>query len=177
MRSATAPPAEAESPSVSTSPLVAGAALFMVGGAVHLLIGVLTPILFDPTAGRLLFLSLQTDTALYGAAPRTLLAADPALVQLRSTVFTALAGLLAGLGILELTVAWFGVRAGRRWAVVALIVSGTAMLPFWVVVLRPYLAAGIPVGLGDIPPFIWVPTALLLPATVLSVVGVARVRP
>jgi len=46
--------------------------------------------------------------------------------------------------------------------------AGLAALPFWLLVFRPYAAAGIVVGLGDVPPFMSVPTALLVPAVVLG---------
>jgi len=92
-------------------------------------------------------------------------------VRLRSLSFLAIAALLVGLAIAELSLTWFGLREGQRWALVALVVSGLAMLPFWVLVFRPYMAAGVPLGLFSIPPWIWVPGGLLVPATVLGWIG------
>ncbi len=45
------------------------------------------------------------------------------------------------------------------------------MVPFWVLVFRPYLEAGVPLGLFSIPIWIWVPVGLLIPGTVLGWVG------
>jgi hypothetical protein len=63
-------------------------------------------------------------------------------------------------------------RAGERWALVALTLAGVAVLPFWMLIFRPYVAAGAPLALGDVPPFMWVPAALLIPAAVLGWIGV-----
>ena len=158
------------------SPLGIAVSLFLVVGAVHLLIGILTPFLFDPTAGGSMFLSHRTDTALYGAEPRALLVGDPVLVQLRSTLVMALAGVLVGLGIVELALAWFGVRSGQAWALAALVVAGLGMVPYWMLVLRPYLALGVSVGLGDVPPFMSIPTIMVLPGLISGALGLARLR-
>jgi len=155
------------------SPLGAGTLLYLIGAGMHLLIGVLTP----PLVGRrygvrsILFVSVRTDTELYGASPDAILRASETLTQLRHTLLLAIAGLLTGLGIVEIALAWFGVGGGHRWAVIALALSGGAMLPTWWLLFRPYRAAGIRLTLADLPPFIWVPAGTLVPATILSWIG------
>lgn len=152
--------------------LVTGMVLFTIGALMHLLIGVLTPMLVhEDSSVTILFVSTRTDTALYGAAPRDLVAADPHLGALRRTILMALSGLLVGMAVLELALIWFGLRTEQGWALAALAIAGVAMLPFWYLVFRPYRAAGIPLALSDLPPFIWVPALVLLPATVLSMIG------
>jgi len=158
------------------SPIGLGVTLFLATAGIHLVVGILTPILLGSPAysdpGRsILFVSNRTDTALYGASPADLLTADPHLVLLRRTILIALAGLLVGFGVVEAFLAWFGLGGAHSWALAALALSGVAMLPFWLLVLRPYLEAGIALTLGDVPPFIWVPAALLVPATVASWIG------
>jgi len=153
------------------SPLGASTALFVLYGAVWLLIGVLTPFLHDSATGRtMLFLSPPTDAALFGADPTSLLA-DPALSRLRSLLMIALGSMLAAAGILVIAIALFALRAGQGWSLAALTLAGLAVLPFWLLVFRPYAAAGIAVGVGDVPPFMWVPTTLLVPAAVLGWIG------
>jgi hypothetical protein len=153
------------------SALGAGVALFLVGGIVHLLIGIFTPFAADSDVGRrILFLSTRTDTALFGGDPSTMLAADPVLARLRFTLMLAVGGLLVALGISELCLAWFGLRTGQTWALWALTMGGLAVLPFWLVLLRPYVAAG-PVGVADLPPFIWIPAATFIPGIVLAWLG------
>lgn len=156
--------------------LGAAVGLFLAGGATRVVLAVLTPILFDPRAGRVMFLSAGADTAFYGAPPADLIAADPTLVGVRWTIVMALCGALVGLGLLELGVAWFGLRAGQRWALAALATAGFAVLPFWWLVVEPYAAAGVAVGLADIPPFMTLPALLLLPAVIAGSIGLRRER-
>ena len=153
------------------SPLGASTVLFVLYGLVWFLIGVLTPFLHDSSAGRtMLFLSPRTDATLFDGDPTSLLA-DPALSRLRSLLMIALGSMLAAAGILVITIALFALRAGQGWALAALTLAGLVVLPFWFLVFRPYAAAGIALGLGDVPPFMWVPTALLLPAVTFGWIG------
>lgn len=151
--------------------LQVAAGLFGVSGAIRAVLAVLTAFLFDPRAGGAIFLSAGADTALYGASPRDLIAADPALVDVRWTIVMALSGALAGLGVLEMAVAWFGLRTAQQWALIALSAAGFAVLPFWWLVAEPYIAAGVALGLGDIPPFMSIPALLLLPAVIIGSIG------
>ncbi len=159
------------------SPLGAAVVLFTVGAVIHLVIGLLTGLFFQlvpegtDVGRRYLFLNEGPDRALFGGSPRALLDGDPTLLRFRAIVFTALAGVLVGLGIVELALIWFALKDGQAWALGALAISGFAMLPFFLGVLRPYLAAGIGIGLGDIPPFIWIPAVTLVPATILGWIG------
>lgn len=153
------------------SPRGVAVALFLVGGAVHLVIGILTPVFADSEVGRrILFLSTRTDALLFGGDPSSMLAADPVLARLRITLLLALGAVLMALGVAEVALAWFGVRTGQTWALWALTIGGLAVLPFWLVILRPYIAAG-PVGLGDLPPFMWIPAVTFVPAIVLAWIG------
>ncbi len=159
------------------SPLGAAVVLFTAGAVVHLVVGLLTGAIFQlvpegmDVGRRYLFLNEGPDRALFGGSPRALLDGDPTLVRFRAIVFMALAGILVGLGIVELALVWFALKDGHAWALGALAISGFAMVPFFLGVLRPYLAAGIGIGLGDIPPFIWIPAAALVPATILGWIG------
>jgi len=68
--------------------------------------------------------------------------------------------MLAAAGILVSAIALFALRTGHRWALATVALAGLVVLPFWLLVFRPYAAAGIEVGLSDVSPFMWVPTAL-----------------
>lgn len=113
-------------------------------------------------------MSPSTDRALYGADPNSLLAGDPVLRQLRRTLLHMFAGMLISAGILTIAIAWCGLREGEAWALVALGVVGLAVLPCWWLVLRPYRGAGIRLKLGDLPPFMWIPAAVLVPGVILG---------
>ena len=153
------------------SPLGLSVALFLLYGAVYLLIGVLTPIMLNTGVGRQVTVSsVEKDNALLGGPTADLLEASPALAKLRTMLLTMIGGLLVTAGILVLTITWFGLRQGQGWALGALALAGVAVFPFWWLVFRPFGEAGIRVGL-DWPPFMLVPTALLGPAIVLGWIG------
>ena len=61
-------------------------------------------------------------------------------------------------------------------ALAALVVAGLGMVPYWMLVLRPYLALGVSVGLGDVPPFMSIPTIMVLPGLISGALGLARLR-
>lgn len=149
--------------------------LFLIPAALMVVVGVLTPFFVsDSAAARpisALFTTARPDRELFGAEPASLAVADPALVRLRYIVVVALAGLLVLAGLLEIGIAWSGLRAGEGWALAILTVANVAVLPFWYLALRPYLAAGVALGLGDLPPFMWLPALLLVPAAVFGWIG------
>lgn len=88
--------------------------------------------------------------------------------DVRNAVFHVVAGLLVATGFMELLLAWFGVRAGMTWALVALSFVGGSTMVFWLVALTPYFQARAPIGLGDLPPFMWIPSMAYPPAIVLA---------
>ena len=143
--------------------------LFLVAGGVHLLIGALTPfVLRMMKPDSTLILSERSDSATYDRSTGEWMSAEPALRTYRNVVFHIVAGLLVAAGIMEILLAWFGVRAGMTWALAALTFVGGATILFWLVALMPYFEAGAPVGLGDLPPFIWIPSVAYPPAILLA---------
>ncbi len=154
------------------SPLALGTGLFIIYGLIYVLIGALTPFMHDTPSGReMLFLSPRTDTTLFGARPAELLRTDLQLSQLRSLLIQVIGGLLLSAGVLILGITWFALRAGQSWALAVLSIAGLVVLPIWFIVLRPYIGAGASPGLADLPPFMWIPAAVLLPAIALSWIG------
>jgi hypothetical protein len=147
-------------------------ALFLVVGALWLVIGVLTPLLLGRIGPELVFVSTRADTEFFGAHPRQVLDGNPQMAVLRVVVLRTLAGMLVASGVLVLALAWFGLAGSDRWALGALTVVGLAVLPFWWVALAPYRAAGVRLGLGDIPPLMWVPAILMPVASALGWLGV-----
>ncbi len=94
-----------------------------------------------------------------------------ALARLRTSLLNIIGGLLVAAGLLVSALAWFGLRAGQTWAYVALTVGGIAELPFWWLVLRPYFQADVAVTLLELPPFMWITTALLIPVVIFGFIG------
>lgn len=148
--------------------LTLSAGLFAAGGLLWIAIGILTPLLLGRGDQGIVFFSARTDEVLFGAPAASLREAQPSLWPLRRLLLVAIAGLLVAGGLLVCAVAWFGVRSGERWALAALSVATLALLPFWVVIVRTYGLAGASPGIADIPPFMWVPAALWLSASVLG---------
>jgi hypothetical protein len=151
------------------SALNVGVALFVLYGLVYVAIGALTPFMHDTSFGReMLIISARADAALFGGRPSDLLRESPQLSQLRSMLMQVIGGLLVSAGLLIGGVAYFALRVGAPWALALLATAGLAVLPFWMIVFRPYAAAGIALGIADLPPFMWVPAALLFPAIALA---------
>jgi hypothetical protein len=153
-------------------PLGASVALFLFSGCIHLLIGLLAPIFIDRDVGRqMLVMSRRTDAAYFGEDPPKLLAKNPELARFRSLFTTSGCGSLVVIGLFIVMTAWFGLRTGQAWSLVALSAAAVAILPYWYLTFRPYLEAGVRFRLGDLPPIFWIPAAVSLPAIVLGVIG------
>ena len=156
------------------SPLGGSVALFLGIGILWLLIGALTVPLHNKGIGAgTIFVSHTTDTAFFGKDPSDLLASDPALRKLRTLLLTVIAGFLLLSGSLFVSLAWFALKAGLAWALPALSIGGLLGIGLWALALLPYFRAGIPVTVGDLPPFMWIPTALIVPAMVLGWIGLS----
>lgn len=153
-------------------PLAIGVGLFIFIGLLWILIGLLSAALTGKNIGPpMVFISTRTDTAFFGEDPQTLLQGNRPLFLLRNMLVDVLAGFLTLSGLLVLALAWFGLRAAQPWALGALALGLPAALIFWVKALAPYPRAGVPLALGDIPPFMWLPALLYLPAVLLSWLG------
>ena len=154
------------------SPLGVSVGLFLAIGILWVLIGALTvPFHSKATGTEMIFVSHSTDTSYFGRSPSELLSSDVALSKLRTLLLTVIAGFLLLAGFLFLSVAWFGLKQGQLWALVALAVGGLLGMSFWALALLPYFRSGIPVTIGDLPPFMWIPAVLILPATLLGWLG------
>jgi len=154
-----------------TNPLGVSVVLFLAIGALWLLIGLLAVPLHKRANPDYLFVSTPTDTAYFGAAPSELAPAGSALAKLRTLLLTVISGFLLLAVVLLISVAWFGLRQGQPWALASLALGILLAVAFWALALLPYFQARVPVSLGDLPPFIWIPAALLVPATILGWIG------
>ncbi len=157
------------------SPLGISVALFLLYGGLHVLISIGVAFLHNVGLGRqLLLVSPRTDSAVFGQDPSQLLQEDTALAKLRTILFRLMGGPYGAAGCLHLAITWFGLRQGQSWALAALTVGGLAVLPFYYAALRSYFQRDVNLKFFDVPPFMWVPAALLLPAVVLGWIGLVR---
>lgn len=160
------------------SPLGGAVLLFVALGILLAIGGAVAVVVFS--LGRVdppfLFVSKRADTVYYGGAPDDLLRADPALAKMRSTFFIISSGLNAGLGLLQAAIAWFALRRRQAWALGALIGQQLLMIPLWALGLLPYVQAGAPLTLGDVPPFMWWPVVVALVGGALAWRGLGGSR-
>lgn len=147
--------------------------MFLISGVLHLIIGVLTPVMIDSAVGRsVFFISNRTDTELLGKNPSTLLEQNKELALVRKMLAGVMGGWLAVIGVFIITVAWFGLRRQQQWALVTLFITGALLIPFWLITFKPYFNAGISIRFIDLPPILWIPAILLIPATILGWIGI-----
>lgn len=146
--------------------------LFIAGGAVWFLIGALTLPMMNTDLGRSsLIFSNSVDNKTFGAPPREVLEGEPNVAKLRTIVLRMLAGFLVVAGILVMAVAWFGWRHNQAWALWTLTATALAVVPFWIASAWPAVEAGARIRLADVPPFMWVTTALWAPAILTGVLA------
>jgi hypothetical protein len=143
------------------SPLGASALAFLAAGGFQVFIGLATSV-FVATGGRgrALFFTARSDTGAFGASPADMVGRQPGLDAYRRMFWTTLACFLLATGLLEVVVAWFGVRHGELWALVALTGVAVLMGTFWAVVVAWYVRLGARLTLADVPPFMWLPVVL-----------------
>lgn len=147
-------------------------ALFLLIGALYVFIGVATPFFADrEEAPDYLLTGRAADTALFGRPAGEVLAEAPDVRTLRRVLIRWVAALLVGIGSLELAVAWFGLRAGERWALLALFISGLVMLPVTYLSYAPFREASASIALSEWPPYQWIPAVLIWPATAMGLLG------
>jgi hypothetical protein len=162
-----------ETPFRWASPLGISVILFLFTGFVHLAIGALTPMMVNRQIVKpMLIVSPRADRILFGQEPQTILETDATVFQLRTILINIIGGLLFALGVAEMFIAWFALRNAEPWSIILLGITGVATVLYWVNALSPYWRQGIRLGLGDLPPFMWVPAALFLPALILGCIGV-----
>lgn len=142
--------------------------LFIGAGAVHLLIGLLTPIFGFPPG--IVGLSARTDRQMWNQTSEELLK-DHVVRDLRTHHHIVIAGLLCGLGLMELAMSWFGIPSMPRPALCSLMAMGAVMLPFWIAMVLQFTRRGVDVSLWDLQPFVWVPTLLWVAGSISAFVA------
>lgn len=155
------------------SPLGVAVALFLIIGAFHVIIGVLTPI--GTREGRewgplSVIYTPEADAGIFGR-PASEVRANEDVMKLRQIMLPMVSGLLVGVGVLEVSLAWYGLRSGQTWALVALAIAILGMIVLWLPGHRLWAAAGFPGGFASLQPFEWVPAVLGVPAVVLAAWG------
>ena len=153
-----------------------GSLLFAIGGLFDALIGALTPFVtrMRPLPADSFLQNAAADLILYGRSPQALLSDDAPLAMLYRTTFDLIGALLLIFGLLQAGVAWFALRHGQAWALWLLVVVDILFIAGWALVYWQYFSRGIGLATIGIPPNLLVPAVLLIPATVLGVIGLQQ---
>jgi len=147
--------------------------LFLFYGLFNVLLGILMPFVIHRAGRNILLVGPHSDTLLLGQTPAELLSASPALRAVRYALVMWLAGMGVSFGILQLALAWYGLRMGQPWAFWALVIGDLSILPFLALFLRPFIQRGAPVpprGLAA-PPIFYFPAVIIPIAAVLGWLG------
>ena len=118
----------------------------------------------------MIIMSPRADREYFREDPEKILHENNQAKKIRTLVLTLLAGLLITSGILTVSLAWFALRSGQVWSLLTLIIAGICEAPLWFLFFRYYTQAGVHLSLADIPPFIWVPELLMIPAATLAMI-------
>lgn len=126
-----------------TSPLGIGVALFIAAGAFQVLICVLTSgFLITGGGGNALFFTERSDTGAYGKPPAEILRNEPGVDTYRHAVWLSWAAFLGAVGLMEISIAWFGLREEYWWALGVLAVVAVLLALFWVAIITIYTGKG-----------------------------------
>jgi hypothetical protein len=160
--------------------LGASVVLFLVLGALTVLAGLLTVVLYCPPGRTARFaaqgqpslvLLEKGDSDYFGASLREVYARNPDAAEIIDLQMLIKSGQWLAFGIVEIVVAWFGLRLGQRWALWTLAGANAAAVFGWCLVVARYLQRGAHVDL-DLPPVIFLWPLFVVPvATVLGWIG------
>ena len=153
-----------------------GSILFAIGGLFDAMIGALTPFVtrMRPLPQDSFLQNPEADRILFGRSPQALLSEDAPLAMLYRTTFDLIGALLLIFGLLQAGIAWFALRQGHAWALWLLVAVDLLFIAGWGLIYTQYFQRGISLAAIGIPPNLLVPAALLIPATVLALVGLQQ---
>jgi len=140
---------------------------------VDFLAAVLGAAVFGPSPIGAVIISQHADMELLGGSPAQFVQSGPGQALYRALI-DLVGFLLLVFGSFQASVAWYGLRNGKRWALVTLIVNDVLFISGWLVVLMPYLARGIAIAPFELPPNLLVSALLLIPASLFSLVGLRQ---
>ncbi|MCH8904874.1 MAG: hypothetical protein IIA45_13285 [Bacteroidetes bacterium] len=126
-----------------SSTLGISAALFIISGVFYLMVGIMMPIfqsIGTIKATKQLYLGRKTDTLMLGKSPEEFERENPWMVKYVEIAMLPIAGLSVGMGIMEIMLAYFGIRSGLEWAFwTCAIANLVTILMFWSLVIIPVM--------------------------------------
>ena len=148
------------------NPLSVSVGLFLLISLCYLIFGVLTPI-FDRRFGvglveRFGFVfSPRSDEVAFGKTTIEVIREQPVAVAIYTVVYYMLAGFYMAVFILHTTLIWFGLRQGQPWALWSLIIADLTIPIYFFLAVQYFSKNVAPLTLGDLPPYILLPLAIL----------------
>jgi hypothetical protein len=126
-------------------------ALFVLYGATNVLSALVVPVSLhrggaDAAPGGTLVLSETADAELLGRSLTDVDKADPALGAFLVSFMDTMCAYMMAFGLLQIGVAWFALRRGRRWALWTLAIAGFSLFPYYVAIIETYHDFGVPSG-------------------------------
>ncbi len=162
------------------SPLGISVALFLVLGLLTVVAGLLAVVLYFPPGRTARFaaqgqptlvLLEQGDSDYFGAPLPEVYARNPDVAEIIDLHMLIKSGQWLAFGIVEIVIAWFGLRLGQRWALWTLAGANAAAVFGWCLVVVRYWQRGAHVDL-DLPPVIFLWPLFVVPvAAVLGWIG------
>jgi hypothetical protein len=126
-------------------------ALFLLYGAVNVLSALVVPVSLHrggagAAPGGTLVLSETADAELLGRSFADVDKADPALGAFLVSFMDTMCAYMMAFALLQIGVAWFALRRGRRWALWTLAIAGLSLFPYYVAIIESYDDFGVPSG-------------------------------
>jgi hypothetical protein len=119
-----------------------GVALFLFYGALNALSAIIVPTALHTggagAAGNTLVLNEKADTALLGRSLTHVQEADPRLGAFLVTFMDTMCAQMMAYAILQLSVTWFALRRGQKWALWASVIATLASFAYNVPIIQTY---------------------------------------
>jgi hypothetical protein len=129
----------------------AAVALFLVYGAVNVLSAVVVPVSLHrggagAAPGGTLVLSETADAELLGRSLANIDRADPALSAFLVSFMDTMCAYMMAFALLQIGVAWFALRRGRKWALWTLAIADLSLFPYYAAIIETYADFGVTPG-------------------------------
>lgn len=141
--------------------------IFLLWGALNFALAVIVPVSLHGTAAwaqQGLILGQEMDAAVLGPTLTAMSTRDPGFRAYLVSFMDTMCAFMMAYALLDLAVAWYGLRRGWRWALWTLAVANLAIAPYYLAIGLTYARFGVPFQ-DTIPGFTGVPALITLAAT------------
>lgn len=158
-----------------------GVMLFLGYGALNSLAALVVPWIYHLSGGMAglvnrgtgILVSGPADQEFFGRSDAAVLLQNPDLAVVYDLLFDVMLGLYGAVGVLQLSMVWFGLRRKEPWAFWTVILADSAASAGWLAFWAHFRARGVDPGLG-LPPVFLYALFLLPPAALLTWIGMRQ---